>query len=473
MSNNISTESLINNHINSIITPINNLINITPSDPTSRSNISINNTIKIDYTDPALDYNNIYKTNAGFEIKDRNDGHFKKFYLEDNDFYIIPETYNSNNNLIETNDPIKIIRIDDMQNIFNNTDNIYSFGNINITENNILRFLTTDIESDTTLIGLRQNNGKIEFRNNNDIEWKLLGVGGNGASDIYDLQSFNLIKSNVKIYEYLKFDASGNIINSNLSINNDNNPILGGNLLTNNFDIIFSNNSNIKDETGNIALNIQTTSNSNSNYLQIKKDKTISGNEDILDLHANSYINNNVNMRISTKGNGDLEVDLNLKETDISQKGDFIIKANEISLSDINTFNMSSGSFIGSIDLLNLDLETYSEDINNPTTISMNTETIIFQIEDNNKRYYISLYDGLHGQKGNIIFETTASNSYVDLTFISNSSIPVTKNIGTGTGLGNKLIFTHSGQSAMLQYLNLGNHQRNRWQILNTGCLIE
>jgi hypothetical protein len=262
------------------------------------------------------------------------------------------------------------------------------------------------------------------------------------------------------------------LINSNLTIIDDNNPYLGGILDTNGFNIKFTSNSGIIDGTGNLALQIET-SNSNPNFLNIRKTRN-SVNENILDLHADSNNgNNNVNMRISTNGAGDLEIDLN-NDTQ-TNKGDFIIKADEVSFNDITSFSMTTGTFIGSVDFVVLSDGGYSSDSGNPSNINLETETLVLQVNGNDTRYYLYLLDGLNGQKSNLVFETNGSNNKVEIEFLSNNSI--IKKVGTGTGLANKFIFNNAGQSAILQYFNFSgypeNSERNRWQVLNTGCSVE
>jgi len=450
-----------------------NLINITPADSSDLSNIVINNTLKVDYTSSVLDQNNLSGTNSnsGIGLKDRNDGHFKKIYLNDNDLYIVPQDY-INNVPQPAGEPSRFIRYDEFETILNDDNNPLIFSNININNNFLIRFLETDLETDTSLIALRQNNGKIEFRNKNDINWELLSSGGSGVSNFYNLQDVNITKSNTQTYEYIKFNSSKELINSNLTIIDDNNPYLGGILDTNGFNIKFTSNSGIIDGTGNLALQIET-SNSNPNFLNIRKTRN-SVNENILDLHADSNNgNNNVNMRISTNGAGDLEIDLN-NDTQ-TNKGDFIIKADEVSFNDITSFSMTTGTFIGSVDFVVLSDGGYSSDSGNPSNINLETETLVLQVNGNDTRYYLYLLDGLNGQKSNLVFETNGSNNKVEIEFLSNNSI--IKKVGTGTGLANKFIFNNAGQSAILQYFNFSgypeNSERNRWQVLNTGCSVE
>ena len=470
----ITTKQNITNFTNNEL--LQNIINITPADPTSTANIILNNTFKVNYTNPLLDTNNATNSNSTISLKDRTDGHFKELYLDNNDLYIIPQDY-----IINTPQPVsaavKFLREDDIDiinNILDNDDNSLSYGNINVSNTSIIRFLETDLSSDTSLIGFRQNSGNIEFRNANDGVWTRLYLNGsNGISNFYNLTDVNITKASVQTYEYIKFNGSQELINSNLSISDDNTPQLGGQLSTNDFNIQFTSNTGLLDAFGNIALQIESSSNTNPNYLMIRKERN-SGDEDVVNLYASSDVNTNVNMRISTRGSGDLEIDLN-DATTPNNMGDFIIKTNEFNLADVNTFNMSTGKFIGSLDFIVLSGGGYSTDVLSPTNVELSTETLILQVNGNDNRYYISLIDGTNGQKANVVYETSGSNNQVSVSF-SNSTGSI-KNIGTGTGLADKLIFTEAGQSAVMQYYQFNgydiNSSRNRWQILNTACLVE
>lgn len=453
-------------------TDIGSYINITPADSTNKSNIVINNTLGVNYTNPKIEYNEVTNSNAGIFIKDRTDGIFKDLYVEDNDIYIVPKTYDSINETVTVSSPVQIVRYDEFETILSGDVNELSYGNVNIKNGYYVRFLETDdVDTDTSFIAFRQENGKLEYRNKTDTTWQLLSAGGGGASNFYDLQDVDIMKINTKTYEYIKFNSDQELINANLSISDDNAPILGGELDTSGFNIKFSSDSSIIDTTGNTALQIISTD-SNTNFLSIRKERN-SGDEDVVNLHADSILNTNANMRISTRGSGDVEIDLN-DETQTS-KGDFIVKASEFSLPDVELFNMSTGKFVSSLDFKVLSDGGYSTDELNPTSIDMDAETIVLQINGNGNTYYLSLTDGLSGQKGNIVFETEGTDNSVVLSFKTSGGID--KKVGTGTGLANKMILTTAGQSAILQYYEFSgfatSYSRNRWQILNTGCLVE
>jgi hypothetical protein len=474
--NNINDETQIINQYsenNITNTDIGLNINITPADTNNKSNIVINNTLGVRFTEPKIDINNITNSNAGLFLKDRTDGIFKDLYLEDNDLYIIPKSYDNVSETVTVNSPVYLLRYDEFETLLSGDDNTFTFSNINIKNGYYIRFLETDdVETDTSFIAFRQDNGRIEYRNNNDSDWRLLSAGGGGGVlNFYDLQDVDIVKANTQTYEYIKFNSDNKLINSNLSISDDNLPVLGGELDTSGFDIKFSSNSAIIDTTGNVALKV-ITADTNTNFLSIRKERN-SGDEDVVNLHADSSLNTNANMRISTRGSGDLEIDLN-DETETS-KGDFIVKASEFSLPDVDVFNMSTGKFVSSLDFKVLSDGGYSTDELNPTSIDMDAETLVLQINGNGNTYYLSLTDGMNGQKGNIVFETSGTNNRVVISFKTSGGVD--KQVGTGSGLANKFILTTAGQSAMLQYYEFSgfasSYSRNRWQILNTGCALE
>lgn len=455
--NNITTIQNITNFTNNTL--LDNIINITPNDPNCNSNIYINNTFKINYTKPFLNNKEITNINAGIGIKDRYDGYIKDIYLNNNDLYIIPQDF-INNKALDKNKPVKFIREDDndiIKNFLQNEDNYLSYGNINIINNSYIRFLDNNLSNN--IIGFRHNKGNIEFKNKNDINWTILN-NNDFINDFYNLTHININKTSIHNKQYIKFDKHKNLINSNLNIFDDNIPKLGGNLYTNNYNIQFTNNSSITDNIGNKILQFSATNN-NSNYLKIEKKKY--KNENLINLYATSDINKNVNMAITTHGNGDLNINL-IEDKTLNNMGDFIIRANEFNLADINIFNMSSGKFVSSIEYITLN------NINS-TNIELNTETLVLEINGNNNTYYLSIIDGINGQKGNIIYETNGLNNTIELRFIDKTG--KYKKIGTGSGLSNKLILNTSGQSIMLQFLSFNNENNNRWQILNTGCIIK
>lgn len=463
---------LLNIKLN-IIKYINNLFNIDKhlslNSIDINSNIIINNTLEVCYTNDTKELNTL--NNASIKLLDRNDSIFKELYIDNNDLYITPNNYNSN--VIINYQPVKLLRSDELETILNDELNPFIISNLKIDDPGTIRFIREQYPDTitNTEIGFRQNNGIIEYKNQSYTDWVPLAQSLSNVN-FYDLGSVNFQKLNADIGDYIKLDNNKDLINTKLNIIDDISPQLGGNLYTNNNFINFSSNTGITDNNDkNILVFLDNTSLNNDTYLMIRKDKNYN-NEDVIELKSESTSNVNANFKITTKGSGDLDIDLT-DESNIN-KGDIIIKANEFNLSDIDSFNMSTGKFISSINLLNISSNTAGLNELNSKIVNINTETLVLVNVDNNVDYYIHIDSGVNGQKINIIYESYNSTGKLIILFKNDIS---SNYIGTGSGLANKIIFTSSGQSVCLQYLEIytsgPNINRNRWQILNTGCLID
>ena len=123
MSDNNTLDISTNKKITSILSPIplKNIINITPSDNTN-SNIVINNTLKINYTNSVIDNKSQLNINSSIELKDKLDGQYKELYIHDNDLFIIPMDY-FNNNLQYKGLPSRFIKYDELETILNDNNN--------------------------------------------------------------------------------------------------------------------------------------------------------------------------------------------------------------------------------------------------------------------------------------------------------------------------------------------------------------
>ena len=455
-----------------IIKYINNFFNINKhvslNSIDTSSNIIINNTLEVGYTNDTKDLNKL--NNASIKLLDRNDSIFKEIYINDNDLYIIPK--NNNNNSIISYNPVKFVRIDELETIVNDEVNPFIISNLKIDDPGTIRFTRDQYPSTitNTEIGFRQHNGRIEFKNQSYTNWIPLAQGS-GAVNFYDLGSINFQKASADIGDYIILDSNKDLINTKLNIIDDITPQLGGDLDADNNNIKFTSNTGIKDDNDKQILTfLDNTSLDNNTYLSIRKDRN-SNDEDFIELRSESTSNASTNFKISTRGSGDLDFDLTNELN--SNKGDVVIKANEFNLADIESFNMSTGKFISSINLINISSSTAGLSELTSKLVNINTETLVLVNSNNNIDYYIHIDSGINGQKLNIIYESYNSTGNVILLFKNNVS---TNYVGTGSGLANQLIFSSSGQSASFQYLEIytsgPNVIRNRWQILNTGCFV-
>ena len=184
----------------------------------------------------------------------------------------------------------------------------------------------------------------------------------------------------------------------------------------------------------------------------------------------------NVDLRLKTRGSGDLYLDTN----GVSGGGDIIVTTSNIDINDMSNLNISTGQ-VNLVDVnLNLSANSHissslqflenadlSTNPASPQNITCQSDTVIFDISSNDGRFYAKIANGEQGQNTNLIFDTDGSNNHVEVSFAG------TGNIGIGTGMGKKLLYTQSGQSTSMMYLQFsGDASRNRWQVLNTGCQV-
>ena len=433
------------------ITVINNTADIL----SSGSNLIINNTLFVPLTKNNND-NNYSNSNTLFAIKDRNDGKFKSLFIENNDLYIHPvDITKSPLSNINTEKQL-ILRQDDLANEINNINNNgdLEFSNIHINRNGgYINFFSsnTNLNSQTVEVGFRSNSGTLQFKNSGG-NWTNVGTGGGGGGGL------------------------NNVVE-------DTTPQLGGTLDTYNKNISFTTNSNIVlasgnsnlhilDNTGNTVIELND-SNTSGNHIVFTK-RNLSGS---IMPEIGVTGSTNVDLRLKTRGSGDLYLDTN----GVSGGGDIIVSTSNIDINDMSNLNISTGR-INLIDVnLNLTANSHissslqflenadlSTNPASPQNITCRSDTVIFDISGNNGNFYAEIANGSQGQNTNLIFDTAGNNNRVEVTFAG------TGNVGVGTGMGNKLIYTQSGQSTSMMYLQFsGDASRNRWQVLNTGCIVE
>lgn len=428
------------------ITVIDNTSNILDSG----SNLVINNSIFI----PLTKYNNNISGNENslIALKDRIDGKFKSLIIENNDLYIHPYDINTKS-LADINSEKKLIlRQDDLENEINKVSENIEFSNIHISRTDgYINFFSSNaaLNYQSVDAGFRINEtGILQFKNIGG-NWLNIGTGGSGGlSNVID----------------------------------DITPQLGGMLDTNSQDISFTTNSNLILASGNSNLHIVDNtnntiievndSNSSSNHIVFTK-RNLSGSI-IPEIGVSG--DTNVDLLLKTSGSGDLHLDTNgvdggdiivtTSNIDINDMSNLNISTGKVNLIDVNLNLLSNSHIASSLQFIeNSDLSTNSL---LPQSIICQSDTLIFNISGNNGIYYAEIVNGFQGQNTNLIFDTTGNNNRLEISFAGNG------NIGIGTGMGNKLIYTQSGQSTSMMYLQFSSDaSRNRWQVLNTGCLVE
>jgi hypothetical protein len=419
--------NITKDNTNILINPLNN-----------PNNLIINNTLKISHTyneEGLID--SIQSTNrtGNIFIKDQYDGYFKRFFVDNNEFFLEPLT----NGIY--NEPVRFI---ESSNIQSEIEDI-TFSNLFIANEGIINFLSsTSLPNNTTEItGFKINSGELSFKNFGDVGWTSLTASVGGATTLNQLSDVSLstrVNNQVLIY-----DSINSVFrNSNIIVSTDTNPELGGNLTIGVYNLEFNNASKgLIDSTGNSIVRINNANTTDQSYLVLQHsvsetpEITVEGN------------NVDIDMVISSKGNGD--IDINSSNLDIN--------ASNVNLTSLTNLSFSSGFIQKSINTVS----NLSTNIGTPTAISSSYNIVLLNILGDNGIYYATLDNGINGQGLDIIYDSSGSNNIVNISFSTK--------VGTGTGLYDTLSYTTPGQGSSLVYLgSLG--VRNRWQVLNTGGIV-
>lgn len=431
----------------------------------SNTEININNTLYISRSAFNNDITSILgsqlNSNSYLKIKDRGTGKFCKVYLENEDLFIEAENGSNNTTFIKENEIDNIV-----SNIVTNPDENFIFSNIYLESSGQLTFIDETYYSNITHpnIGFRLLNGIIQFRNEGDLIWNNLSTAGSVVNKINDLSDVQYDTGTINNDSYLKWESTRNRFeNVSLRISDDNIPTLSNTLNSNGSNILFSNNTGLIDSTSNLVLTIDN-SNTYSNHILLTKINDGGIKEPVI---KSTGSDTDIGLHLLTKGQGDLTIDLTDYESGGTTYGDLNIKASNINIQALNAYNYNSGFIKASMDFYtNTDLST---SIGSPQSITPITNNIIFELTGDDGRYYADLDVGVSGQELNVIFDTNGSNNSVSLSFSSSR-------LSVGTGLANKLIFNTSGQSCNLLYIQFsayGDSSRNRWQVINTGAIVE
>lgn len=433
----------------------NNYIRLNTSLPIPNKLI-INNTLSVSQTKintGTLDNN----LNGYIEIKDRIDGQFKTIYLEDNDLYLIPQSYDINGNLDTTSNATAFVREDQLYNVINDSENPITLSNVHIANAGHINFM--DENSNTNLInaGFRLSSlGKLQFRNEGGISWYDIGIGV-GAGELVDLSDVQITDRTLN--QVLLCDGV-NFTNSNFSLSIDATPSLGGNLTVGDYYLTFNDASNgISDETSNSLIRFSSNNTTPDNYFLVQHNLVSAEKIPQLTVDGSS---SDIPLEIASKGDADININAN--------DGEINFTALNVQFDTTNSVQFNSGFIKKNItEYTHLSLSNSSS---NATSMNIATNILTFNISGDDGRYYANLPDGVNGQTMDIFFDfpATNSNNQVEVSF------GVSKKIGTGSGLSDKLIFATPGQGASLVYLvfNSGDlsHERNRWQVINTGAIV-
>jgi hypothetical protein len=316
-------------------------------------------------------------------------------------------------------------------------------------------------------IGFRVYNGIIQYKNENNINWSSLSTVGSVVNELNDMTDVSYTISTLNTKPYLKWESSRNRFENSeliISIIDDNNPTLSNNLLTNNNNIVINNTYGIIDEQSNLIISVND-SNTSPNHILLTNKLDGGINEPVIKATG---IDTDIGLQLMTKGEGDLTIDLTDYEGGGTNYGDINIKASNINIQALNSFKYNSGYVKASMDFYaSGDLNTSTE--GSPELITPNTNNIIFEITGDDGRYYVDLDTGDNGQELNIIYDSNGSNNIVEVQFGSSR-------LSVGSGIANKLLFNTPGQSCNLLYIKFsayGDTSRDRWQVINTGAIVQ
>jgi hypothetical protein len=416
----------------------------------AQTSVNINNSIKIPKS--SIDTNNTSdNSNAGILMKDINSigsGNFYNINVNSSET-TIPSLYFNSNIVIDSN------------NLLSEFENIllsYPLETSNIiVEGGYINFYNGSIPNTTqglNGVGLRySSNNTVQFKNHNS-----------GWVDLFDATKLNLFSelTDVDVHtnsllnnQYITYDLTSNLyVNSNLAIANDINPVLGGNLKIGSNLLQFGNSSNrlVYNSEGTLAniidnnllvLNNNTINTGVSNYLEINNANT--GNNAAIIAKSTFNADPDVSLDINTTGAGNINLNAELGGN---------IYANTESL-------IVSGFVTNSIYRTSTKIGGYYP--NTSWTIPLTNDTILFDYVNSSQSgtYYANVGVGINeGQKLNLIYNNTGSNSISVLANFGNNGII------TSTGYSNGLVFSSTGKSSSLVYLGGG---IDAWQILNSG----
>lgn len=381
--------------------------------------IVLNNTFKVSQTYDGEGLTPLIReinTTGNIFIKDQDDGYFKRFYVDNNQFFIEPLTDGI------YYDPVRFIDTSNLQSDIEET----AFSNLYIAENGVINFLeSSSFPANTTdITGFKINSGELSFKNSGDATWTTLTAAVGGVTELNQLSDVTL--STRVNNQVLMYDSGSSVFrNSNIVISTDTIPSLGGNLTVGSYNLVFNNDSlGLVDNTGNSVVSISNNNTTDVSRLVLQHSTaespeiTVEGD------------NSDIDLVISSKGNGD--IDINSSNLDIN--------SSNVNLTSLTNLSFSSGFIQKSINTIT----SLSTSSGSPTTISSSYNIVLFNISGNNGVYYATLDNGLNGQSLDIIYESSGSNNTVNLSF--------TSKVGTGGGLYDNLIYITPGQGSSMVF---------------------
>lgn len=434
-----------------IVTNINSAYNSSTS--ATYSNVQINNTLNISYTNIST-----YGThaNAAIWIKDYTS-------TEYGDWYKLAVGTHNETTALEFNGNIVIDAgniIQELEYACNATpldlSSIIITGNIANPINGDLGYINFTSGNTTPPYPIGSKGVGIRYNTSNtSLEFASTPGTWVSLTSILNFEYFrNLLDVNVSSIQsnqYIKYISStSKYTGVTLNINDDPTPTLGGNLIMNNYNIINT-------QGGIIFSPIDNTSqNTNTNYITIQNAAIDADNPDPIITSGNSS-STNVGLQIISKGSGNIDIIT-------PNNGEVTIQSKSISIfgyTNVSTYYTSTA--------MNDDPTGFN--VNNALwQLPLTNDTAIFDFNTSSTpgTYFANIGTGVEGQILNIILNSSRTTN--DIIVILNFG---TNKLGTGSGLGSQIILNNTGQSANLIYISGGLLTQGIWQLRNTGTYVE
>lgn len=425
------------------------------------SNVSINKTLLISHSKIPNSTNyvnsNIYIRDNSNTYNTNNQDVYVPVSVKDSVMYFNNNTVLDSNNLISE---INSAYYPESSDSALKTSNIMVLGNTTGTSPfGYINFATVSPQKQGELgEGLRYNTdsgGVLEFKNRGGA-WTALTDGVVSASTLVDLSDTSI--SSLANNQLLVYKTSNSKWNNTTSI--------GGLTMTDTLVISSSNvqlttNKGIIDTNDKNFLTFQTSGATARNYFHITSANSGNGAT-----FSSVGEDTNIDMNLQSKGSGSIVL-----TTDASFGADVSMTCSNV---DINgNVNISGFNIASFIVHPNGSTPTWNTGAGNAISISYNADTIVFSMRNKGAGTYyatLSSVGAVSGQKLNIIYENDDDAVILYVDFGANK-------LGSGGGLARYLKFTDKGQSSCLIYIGTINdgssNEVNRWQILNTGCIIE
>ena len=390
----------------------------------------LNDTLQIHHSNVAADSDGTHFYNANLFIRDiGTDSTFRPINCKNSNLYFNTQQLITNSSLVsEINDAYYPIDASTQLTV----SNIAVLGQPIGNHYGYINMTTTQGDGG---VGIRYNhdNTMIEFKNNAAGNWEAVE-----SNDLYELRDVEF--SGLANNQLMQYNSTTSKWNNKTNAILPGTITLGGNLIVGSHSIVDSSN----DELINFASDTLPV-----NYITVKN-----ANTNVPVLLYSEGSDTNIGLTLKSKGAGDIKLDCNTGDLEISATNIYLTAATSI---------QTTGYYITSTETQ----ETGSWTAGEANSIALTPTNAVFVINMTGKAngtYYSTLATGQDGQNLNIMFDKDAS-SIIETRIDFGAS-----NLSTGGGYAQTLKFTQSGQSASLVYIGNG---VNKWAVKNSGADVD